>query len=249
MPEPQYESLDGKHAMRVLVVEDEPPLAAVLRRGLTEEGFAVDVAASGEDASWCAMENDYDAIVLDVVLPGIDGFTVVRHLRGADRWAPVLLLTARDAVEDRVHGLDAGADDYLTKPFAFEELLARLRALLRRGAARRPAILTVGDLSLDPAHRVVHLGLQQLVLTAKEYAVLECFMRRPGEVLSKTELIEHVWNGDFDADSNVVEVYVSYLRHKIDRPFGRRSLETVRGMGYRLREAHSDGSDQDQGAA
>jgi two-component system OmpR family response regulator len=222
--------------MRLLVVEDEPRMAAVLRRGLTEEGFAVDLATNGEDGSWYAAENDYDAIVLDLVLPGMDGFGVLTEIRGAGRWAPVLLLTARDAVEDRVRGLDLGADDYLTKPFAFAELLARLRALLRRGAAERPAILAVGDLTLDPARRVVRRGSAQVSLTAKEYAVLECFMRRPGQVLSKTDLIEHVWDVGFDADSNVVEVYVGYLRQKIDRPFGRRSLETVRGMGYRLRE-------------
>ncbi len=222
--------------MRLLVVEDEPRMAAVLRRGLTEEGFAVDLATNGEDGSWYAAENVYDAIVLDLVLPGMDGFGVLTEIRGAGRWAPVLLLTARDAVEDRVRGLDLGADDYLTKPFAFAELLARLRALLRRGAAERPAILAVGDLTLDPARRVVRRGSAQVSLTAKEYAVLECFMRRPGQVLSKTDLIEHVWDVGFDADSNVVEVYVGYLRQKIDRPFGRRSLETVRGMGYRLRE-------------
>ncbi len=166
----------------------------------------------------------------------MDGFGVLTEIRGAGRWAPVLLLTARDAVEDRVRGLDLGADDYLTNPFAFAELLARLRALLRRGAAERPAILAVGDLTLDPARRVVRRGPAQVSLTAKEYAVLECFMRRPGQVLSKTDLIEHVWDVGFDADSNVVEVYVGNLRQKIDRPFGRRSLETVRGMGYRLRE-------------
>ncbi len=222
--------------MRLLVVEDEPRMAAVLRRGLTEEGFAVDLATNGEDGSWYAAENDYDAIVLDLVLPGMDGFGVLTEIRGAGRWAPVLLLTARDAVEDRVRGLDLGADDYLTKPFAFAELLARLRALLRRGAAERPAILAVGDLTLDPARRVVRRGSAEVSLTAKEYAVLECFMRRPGQVLSKTDLIEHVWDVGFDADSNVVEVYVGYLRQTIDRPFGRRSLETVRGMGYRLRE-------------
>ncbi len=230
--------------MRVLVVEDEPRMAAVLRRGLTEEGFAVDLATTGEDGSWYAEENDYDAIVLDVVLPDMDGFGVLARLRDGGRWAPVLLLTARDAVADRVRGLDLGADDYQTKPFAFAELLARLRALLRRGAAERPAILAVDDLTLDPARRVVRRGPVDVLLTAKEYAVLECFMRRPGQVLSKTDLIEHVWDVGFDADSNVVEVYVGYLRQKIDRPFGRRSLETVRGMGYRLRETpRDDGAD------
>jgi two-component system OmpR family response regulator len=227
--------------VRVLVVEDEAAMAAVLRRGLEEDGFAVDVAASGEDGVWYARENDYDAIVLDVILPGIDGFTVLEDLRGAGRWAPVLLLTARDAVEDRVRGLDLGADDYLTKPFAFPELLARLRALLRRGARERPAILSVGDLALDPARRLVWRGGTPIALTAKEFALLECFMRRPEQVLSRTDLIEHVWDFAFDADSNVVEVYVGYLRQKIDRPFGRRSLETVRGAGYRLRDEQGDG--------
>ncbi len=236
--------------MRLLVVEDEPGMAAVLRRGLTEEGFAVDLAVNGEDGVWCARENDYDAIVLDVILPGIDGFAVLAQLRGAGRWAPVLLLTARDGVGDRVRGLDLGADDYLTKPFAFAELLARLRALLRRGATQRSAILSVGDLSLDPARRVVRRGAVDVSLTAKEYAVLECFMRRPGQVLSRTKLIEHIRDVGFDADSNVVEVYVGYLRQKIDRPFGRHSLETVRGMGYRLCEPQrGDGADQDQDTA
>jgi len=225
--------------MRVLVVEDEAGMAAVLRRGLIEDGFAVDVATTGEEGSWYATEYDYDAIVLDVLLPGMDGLAVLATLRRAARWAPVLLLTARAGIDDRVRGLDLGADDYLTKPFAFAELLARLRALLRRGALERPALLAVGTLTLDPARRIVRRGSEQVALTAKEYALLECFMRRPGRVLSKTDLIEHVWDVAFDADSNVVEVYVSHLRQKI----GHRSLETVRGMGYRLRE-----QDQDDGA-
>ena len=233
--------------MRLLVVEDQPRMAAVLRRGLTEAGFAVDVAADGEDGTWYATENDYDAIVLDVMLPDVDGFDVLHGLRTAGRRAPVLMLTARDAVEDRVRGLDLGADDYLTKPFAFAELLARLRALLRRGGAGRPPVLTVGDLTLDPARRVVCRRGEPIVLTAKEYALLECFMRRPGEVLSKTELIEHVWDAGFDADSNVVEVYIGYLRQKLDRPFGTRSLETIRGMGYRMREVGD--ADLDPGAS
>jgi two-component system, OmpR family, response regulator len=222
--------------VRMLVVEDEARMAGVLRRGLQEEGFAVDVAASGEDAVWYARENDYDAIVLDLILPGMDGFGVLEDLRTAGRWAPVLLLTARDGIADRVRGLDLGADDYLIKPFAFAELLARLRALLRRGAQERPAILSVGDLTLDPARRVVRRGGRPIALTAKEFALLECFMRQPERVLSKTDLVEHVWDFAFDGDSNVVEVYVGYLRQKIDRPFGRRSLETLRGAGYRLRD-------------
>jgi two-component system, OmpR family, response regulator len=221
--------------MRILVIEDEPKMAALLRRGLTEEGYAVDVVRSGTDGIWAATENPYDAIVLDVMLPDIDGFEVCRRLRNADRWAPVVMLTARDAVRDRVAGLDAGADDYLTKPFSFGELFARLRALLRRGAAERPPVLQVGDLTLDPAEHRVARGDIQVRLTAKEFALLEYLMRRAGEVLSRTRLIEHVWDFGYDGDSNVVDVYVRYLRDKIDRPFGRSSIETIRGSGYRLR--------------
>lgn len=228
--------------MRILVVEDEAPMAELLRRCLAENGFAVDVAATGEDGLWYAGETDYDVIVLDVLLPGTDGFGVLREIRRR-RWAPVLLLTARDAVEDRVRGLDLGADDYLVKPFALAELLSRLRALMRRGARERPVVLTVGDLTLDPATRSVARDGTPVTLTAKEFALLECLMRRPGQVLSKAELIEHVWDFTFDADSNVVEVYVGYLRQKIDRPFGRQSLRTSRGAGYWLRDDRREHAD------
>ena len=221
--------------MRVLVVEDEVKMAALLRRGLVEEGLSADVARSGEDALWMAAATEYDAIVLDVMLPGTDGFEVCRRLREAGRWAPVLMLTARDAVEDRVQGLDAGADDYLTKPFSFAELLARLRALARRPPLERPAVVEVGDLRLDPATRQVWRDGAEIELSAKEFALLETFMRRPGEVLSRYQLLEHCWDYGYENRSNVVDVYVRYLREKVDRPFGRSSLETVRGAGYRLR--------------
>jgi len=222
--------------LRLLVVEDAVKLAALLKRGFEEEGYAVDVVGGGEEAVWIATENPYDAIVLDVVLPDIDGFEVCARLRRAGRWAPVVMLTARDAVDDRVRGLDSGADDYLTKPFAFPELVARVRALLRRGGAARPAVLAVGDLTLDPATRSVHRGDSEITLTGKEFALLEYFMRHPDEVLSRTQLIEHVWDFAFDGDPHVVSVYVGYLREKVDRPFARRSLQTVRGMGYRIRD-------------
>jgi two-component system OmpR family response regulator len=222
--------------MRVLVVEDELKMAGLLKRALEEEGYAVDVAARGEDALWFGTENPYDAIVLDVMLPDLDGFEVSRRLRQAGRWSPVLMLTARDAVADRVAGLDAGADDYLTKPFSFAELLARLRALVRRGAAERPPVLRVGDLSLDPARRTVTREGVSIDLTAREFALLEYLMRRAGEVLTRTQLIEHVWDFAYDGDSNVVDVYIRYLRNKVDRPFGRDSIRTVRGAGYRLED-------------
>ena len=222
--------------MRVLVVEDEVKMAGLLKRALEEEGYAVDVAGRGEDALWFGAENPYDAIVLDVMLPDLDGFEVSRRLREAGRWSPVLMLTARDGVADRVAGLDAGADDYLTKPFSFAELLARLRALVRRGAAERPAVLRVGDLTLDPARRTVTRGGTSIDLTAREFALLEYLMRHAGEVLSRTQLIEHVWDFAYDGDSNVVDVYVGYLRNKVDRPFGRDSIRTVRGAGYRLED-------------
>jgi two-component system, OmpR family, response regulator len=221
--------------VRVLIVEDEVKLAALLRRGLAEESHAADIAKSGEEALWMARATEYDAIVLDVMLPGVDGVEVCRRLRADGVWSPVLMLTARDAVEDRIGGLDAGADDYLTKPFAFAELLARLRALARRGAVERPAVLAVGDLRLDPATRQVWRGDVEIELSPKEFALLETFMRRPARVLSRYELLEHAWDYEYEHRSNVIDVYVRYLREKVDRPFGRESLETVRGAGYRLR--------------
>ena len=222
--------------MRVLVVEDEIKMAGLLKRGLEEDGYAVDVEQTGEDALWAAQETAYDAIVLDVMLPDMSGFEVCRRLRAQGRWAPVLILTARSAIADRVAGLDAGADDYLIKPFSFNEILARLRALLRRGAAERPAVLKVGDLTLDPASRLVARGPTEVDLTAKEFALLEFMLRRPGEVLTRSQIIEHVWDFGYDGDSNVVDVYVRYLREKVDRPFGRDTIETLRGSGYRLRD-------------
>ncbi|MGH3133624.1 MAG: response regulator transcription factor [Gaiellaceae bacterium] len=222
--------------MRVLVAEDELKMASLLQRGLVEEGYAADVARTGDDALWMAQAAEYDAIVLDLMLPGLDGFEVCRRVRESGVWAPVLMLTARDAVEDRVAGLDAGADDYLSKPFSFAELLARLRALVRRGAAERPTVLEVDDLRLDPATRQAWRGQVEVHLSAKEFALLETFMRRPGQVLSRYHLLEHAWDYAYENRSNVVDVYVRYLREKIDRPFDRDSLETVRGVGYRLRK-------------
>src|SRR3954467_5720641 len=221
--------------MRILVVEDQPKMAALLRRGIREGGHAADVAASGEEALAMAAASEYESIVLDVMLPGIDGFETCRRLRASGVWAPVLMLTARDAVEDRVAGLDGGADDYRVKPFAFAELLARLRALARRGGVERPAVLEVGDLRLDPATRQAWRAGEEVALSPKEFALLEAFMRRPGQVLSRLQLLEHAWDFAYDNRSNVVDVYVRYLREKIDRPFGTASLETVRGAGYRLR--------------
>jgi two-component system, OmpR family, response regulator len=220
--------------MRVLVVEDELKMAGLIRRGLVEEGHAADVASSGEDAIWMAQAHSYDAIVLDVMLPRQSGFETCRQLRNEGVWAPVLMLTARDAVEDRVAGLDSGADDYLAKPFSFAELLARLRALGRRGAVERPASLQVGDLRLDPAERRAWRGGQEIDLSPKEFALLETFMRRPGQVLSRLQLLEHAWDFAYENRSNIIDVYVRYLREKIDRPFGLQSIETVRGAGYRL---------------
>jgi two-component system OmpR family response regulator len=222
--------------VRVLVVEDEAKMADLLSRGLREEGHAVDVAGRGEDALWMAQAAGYDAILLDVMLPGMDGFSVCRDLREREVWTPVLLLTARDAVDDRVTGLDTGADDYLVKPFSFAELLARLRALKRRVPAERPAIVQVGDLRLDPAGRRAWRREQELDLSPKEFALLELFMGHPGQVLSRLQLFEGAWDMGYERRSNVIDVYIGYLRQKIDKAFGCSSLETVRGVGYRLRE-------------
>jgi two-component system OmpR family response regulator len=221
--------------MKLLVVEDELKMASLLLRGLRRNGDAVDVTRTGEDAVWMAAAADYDAIVLDVGLPGMDGFATLAALRERGSWTPVLMLTARDSVDDRIAGLDVGADDYLTKPFSFAELLARLRAIVRRGPVERPTILQAGDLRLDPATRQAWRGTAEIDLTAKEFALLQEFMRRPGDVLSKGHLLEQAWDLGYDNRSNVIAVYVNYLRDKIDRPFGVKSIETVRGAGYRLR--------------
>jgi two-component system, OmpR family, response regulator len=220
--------------VRILIVEDEPKMADVLRRGLTRAGLAADVVGLGADALIRAGATEYDAIVLDAMLPDLDGLEVCRRLRAERLWCPVLMLTARAGVPDRVDGLDAGADDYLAKRFAFEELLARLRALARRGSVERPPVLAVDDLRLDPAGHRAWRGDVPLDLSAKEFAMLEIFMRNPGQVLSRFTLLEHAWEGEYENRSNVVDVYVRMLRDKIDRPFGRATLQTVRGVGYRL---------------
>jgi two-component system OmpR family response regulator len=222
--------------VRVLLVEDDVGMAAAVRRALRAAGVIADVATNGGDAMWMVRAAEYDAMVLDVMLPDVDGFETCRRLRTDGVWVPILMLTARDAVEDRVRGLDAGADDYLRKPFSLAELLARLRALARRGAVERPTVMEVGELRLDPATREVWRGEAEIELSAREFALLEAFMRRPGRVLSQDQLLEAAWDLGFEHRSNVVEVYVRYLREKIDRPFGVESLETVRGMGYRLRK-------------
>jgi two-component system OmpR family response regulator len=222
--------------MRVLIVEDELKLARLLRKGLQEDGLAVDLAESGEDALWMAGSTPYDAIVLDVMLPGIDGFETCRRLRADDVWAPILMLTARDAVADRVSGLDGGADDYLTKPFAFPELKARLRSLARRGDDPRPTTLATGELVLDPAGRTVRRGDTAIELSRTEFAMLEVFMQHEGLALTRLQLLEHVWDERYENRSNVVDVYVRYLRAKIDEPFGTDSIETIRGVGYRWRK-------------
>ena len=220
----------------MLVVEDDERMAAAIARGLRYEGLIVDLASDGLEALARVGAIEYEAVVLDVMLPGMDGVETCRRLRAEAHWVPVLMLTARDAIEDRVAGLDGGADDYLTKPFSFAELLARLRALARRGPVERPAVLEVGDLRLDPAARRVWRGDSEVSLSAKEFQLLETFMRHPGEVLSRYQLLEHAWDYDYENRSNIVDVYVRYLRDKIDRPFGVNQLETVRGAGYRLRD-------------
>jgi two-component system, OmpR family, response regulator len=220
--------------MRVLVVEDEKGLAAGLKKGLEAEGFASDVALNGTDGLWMARENPYDAIVLDIMLPGINGFKVCSALRDEGIWTPVLMLTAKDGELDEAEALDIGADDYLTKPFSYVVLVARLRALLRRGAPKRPTILEAGDLRFDPGSKRVWRSGNEIQLTAREMSLLEYLLRRKDEVLSKRDILEHVWDYDFEGDPNIVEVYVRHLRNKLDRPFDRESIQTVRGAGYRL---------------
>ncbi|HEX2411689.1 MAG TPA: response regulator transcription factor [Solirubrobacteraceae bacterium] len=222
--------------MRLLVVEDDVRMAAALLRGLRYEGVVADVATGGAQALGMARATQYDAVVLDVMLPDLDGFETCRRLREEGMWAPIMMLTARDAVEDRIRGLDQGADDYLTKPFSLAELLARVRALVRRGPVERPTVFQAGSLRLDPATRQVWRGETEIALSAREFALLETFMRRSGQVLSQMQLLEAAWDLGYEQRSNVVEVYVRYLREKIDRPFGVVSLETVRGVGYRLRK-------------
>jgi two-component system OmpR family response regulator len=223
--------------MRVLLVEDEIKMSRALRRGLEQEGYAVDTALDGHDGLHRAVEWDYDAIVLDVMLPGLDGVEVCRRLRQAGRWAPVLMLTARDGVADRISGLDAGADDYLVKPFAFDELLARLRAQVRRGVRERPAVLAVADLVLDPAAHAATLSGRPLPLSTREFALLEFLMRHAGEVVRRSDILEHVWDYNYDGLSNVVDVYVGYLRRKLEQPSGQIRIRTVRGVGYGLEPA------------
>ncbi len=220
--------------MRILVVEDEKRLAAGLKKGLEAEGFATDVALSGTDGLWMARENPYDAIVLDILLPGMNGYRVCATLREEGVWTPILMLTAKDGEYDEAEALDTGADDYVTKPFSFVVLVARIRALIRRGAGERPAVLETGDLRFDPATRRARRGDAEVDLTAREGALLEFLLRRKGDVVSKREILDHVWDYTFDGDPNIVEVYVGHLRNKLDRPFGRSTLETIRGVGYRM---------------
>ena len=220
--------------MRVLVVEDEKRLVWSLRVGLEAEGFAVDVARDGVDGLWLAREHTYDVIVLDLMLPGMNGYQVCATLRAEKDWTPIVMLTAKDGEWDQVEGLDTGADDYLTKPFSFPVLVARLRAVARRGVPARPAMVEVGDLRVDPAARRVWRGTTEVSLTAREFSLLEFLARHAGDVLSKRQILEAVWDADFDGDPNIVEVYIRHLRNKLDRPFGRETIQTLRGAGYRL---------------
>jgi DNA-binding response OmpR family regulator len=220
--------------VRVLVVEDEVRLAEALQMGLQAEGFTADVAHDGEQGLHLAVERPYDAVVLDVMLPKLNGYRVCQRLRAAGNWVPVLMLSAKDGEYDQAEGLDVGADDYMVKPFSYVVLVARLRALIRRGAPARPAVLQAGDLRLDPARHEVRRGGQPIELTPREFALLEYLLRRRDEVVGKQDILEHVWDAHYEGDPNVVEVYVGYLRRKIDTPFGRHSLQTVRGAGYRL---------------
>ncbi|SKC44837.1 response regulator transcription factor [Okibacterium fritillariae] len=220
--------------MRVLVVDDEKNLLRAIEAGLEAEGFAVDTATNGVDGLWLARENDYAVIVLDIMLPGMSGYRICEQLRADENWTPVIMLTAKDGDLDQVEALDTGADDYLTKPFSFQVLLARLRALIRRGGGERPTLLTIGDLTLDPASRRVTRGGVPIELTTREFSVLQFLAARPGEVRSKKDVLGGVWDFDFEGDPNIVEVYIRTLRNKVDRPFGRASIETVRGAGYRL---------------
>jgi DNA-binding response OmpR family regulator len=224
----------GIESVRLLIVEDERELAETLRKGLVAEGFTVDMAHNGRDGLWSATEHNYDAILLDIMLPELSGYEVLKRLRAAEKWTPVLMLTAKDGEYDEADAFDLGADDYLSKPFSFVVLIARLRALMRRGAPARPVVLTAGDLRLDPAARIVHRGDRRIDLTAREFGLLEFLLRRAGSALSKNEILTHVWDAHYEGDENVVEVYVGYLRRKIDAPFGTHTIETVRGVGYRL---------------
>jgi two-component system, OmpR family, response regulator len=225
--------------MRILVVEDEKRLAGSLRAGLEAEGFAVDTAYDGQEGLWYARENSYDAILLDIMLPLLNGYNVCKTLRAEENWTPILMLTAKDGDWDQIEALDTGADDYVTKPFAFQVLLARVRSLLRRGAPERPALLTVGDLVLDPATRVVTRAGTEVSLTSREQSLLEFLMRRRGDVVTKAEILAHVWDYAFEGDPNIVEVYIGRLRRKVDRAFDRNDIETLRGSGYRLRQRDS----------
>jgi DNA-binding response OmpR family regulator len=226
----------GRVFVRVLVVEDEPGLAETVRRGLSQDGFVVDVVHDGLDAVWAATENQYEVMVLDIMLPSLNGYDVVKQLRARGNWTPILMLTAKDGDYDQGDAFDLGADDYVTKPFSFVVLIARLRALIRRGAPERPVVLSAGDLSLDPARRRVERAGQVIALTPREYGLLECLLHRRGDVVTKAQILDAVWDPAFDGDPNIVEVYIGYLRRKVDIPFNRHAIETVRGMGYRLAE-------------